>query len=689
MYKVRYGKHKIHTVDVHRRIVMKEENVKEFAVKLKISKQRPTDETFKNEMIRYYEDLKDVTSKGIELSELFEHDDRVVLVKGVAGIGKSVLTKQLAFLWANNEIYTQFKLCIIMECREINNFAEKEGAALKRHELFNEFLKTKFNFQLEDGLSTLFILDGIDELIDFGNDDSVVWQLIDVKNTKYAKAKIILTGRPHVDGKLERQDRYIGGLQKYEIQGLNDEQIKDYINKFTSCEADVLTINKTLDSCKEYIKIISVPQFLNSLCCVSILSGGKALKNAAELYVWVLYLLLKEHVEKQGSSQKLSSKIFGEYSSELKVLCEVCYDLLSKNKIIFEGDGKFRLLGSGNKGAEFLEGLFTDITDNHAKKYQFEHLTVIEFLSAVHVCRMKNWIWIIKDNLENEFYQVVVFCCQLIGGCKYDGIIKDMFMHDDQVRAIEVKEFLPCVLCLLDHKKQQHKQLLLFQLSIDIIVCFINREVTTKKFIITTFKILEWRIIRIYTVSMRKVGELCERLIKEFNVNEEDLKETFENVLVQWVGIDDVKSLTYVKYLPKVIIIVLRGMKMNVLLIRNEVNAIAECETVGIYKCELADDEIVNMGMENHGLNTLIIDRCKLNEASFINLCNLVLASSFKEFTLGTMKKIEHSWWKYLADAIKNAKEKKNEMLALKELNIYKCTEMSEEMQMKVRRFSN
>ena len=666
---------------------MKEVNVNEFAVKVKISNTRLAGVIFKDETRQHFELLKGVAGNDIDLSDLVKHDDRVSLIRGIPGIGKSILTKQLAFLWANDEIFTQFELCIMAECRDINDFVLNEGKKLEKHELMSEFLKSKFGFDFRSWVSTLFIFDGLDELSDINSDDSLIWQLLDVKNTKYAMARVILTGRPHIQGKLERQYKNIGGLQKFEIQGLSDEQIRDYVNKFAPCEEDIVNINKVIDSSKEYIKIISVPEFLNSLCCVTMLSDGKTLKNAVELHVWVLYLLLKEHVEKESPSQKLCYEIFEEYSCELRALCEICHELLSKNRIIFEGNVKLRLLESG-KGAEFLEGLFVDVSDNRKKRFQFKHLTLMEFLSAVHICRMRDRMEIIKSSLKNEFYQVVIFSCELIGGCKYDGIIRDMFVNDMELKGINVQQFLPSVLKLVSLQRQQYSQL--FQLSIDIIMCFINKDVTSKKFIISTVKTLRCEMYGFYTESMRKVRELCEPLINEFNCNEDDLKETFKNVLVEAVRIEgDVESLTFVKYLPNVRKFEVIGIRTTALLIRNEVNEIPKCKTVGIYDCELTDDVIVDMGIANYQLKEFRLLGCRLNKCSFMNVCNWAWAS-VKEFKLWHMCNIERSWWDELANAIANAKEKNNGSLVLRELVIRFCAqEMSEEMQMKVRRFTN
>jgi len=669
-------------------------DIDDFAVKLKISKTRPAAETFRDETRRYFENLKSMTGKDIELNELLNHDKRITLVNGISAIGKSVLMKKLAFSWANKKIYTQFKLCIVMECRELNRFFANEVALLNKHDIFSEFLKTKFEYDLGGGVSTLIVLDGVDELWDVTSDDSVIWQLLDVKCTKYPMSKIILTGRPHVEGKLDRKDKDTGGMQRFEIQGLNDMHVKDYVKKFSPCKKDIENINRTIDSSEQCTHIISIPGFLNTLSCVAILSNGETLKNVAELYVWLLYVILKELVEKKPPSQKLCFEIFKEYSSELGALCEICHQLLSENKIIFEGDVKSQLLKCGN-GAEFIEGLFADISDCRTKKYQFKHLTIIEFLSAVHVSRRKNRMEIIEHNLKTGFYQVVIFCCQLIGGYKYDGIIKDMFGNDEKLKEITVEHFLPRVLEYLgqgiNHElkgyEQQQQQLEhLFKLANDIIMCFTNEDVSNKNFIISTVKTLDYEMDRLYSESMRRVSDLCGQLSSAFKCNEEELKDTFEHLHVKSVDVEDINALACVKYLPNVERIVLLRMKIdNSFRIREEANVVANCKEVGILMCELADDEIVeNMAMKDHQLNRLEIFGCKVNKYSFINVCNWALAS-VTIFYLYDIRNIEHSWWGELVDVIQNAKENNNLSLALRELQIKDCAQrMSKEMEMKI-----
>ena len=586
----------------------------------------------------------------------------------------------------------------MMECTVINNFVSQEGAGLKRHELFSEFLKSNFNYDEGVEECTLFIVDGLDELLDVKDGDSIIWQLLDIKTSKYAKAKIILTGRPHVEKHLDRVGKEMGGVQKVELKGFGEEQINEYVNRFACCEKDHSNIMKTIEFSEKHLPLIYSPQILNFLCCAAIFSDGEMISNTTELYAWTLYLHLKQHVEKEGPSQKLCFEIFKEYSNELVILCEICHELLNENKIIFEGSIQSRFCLTG-KGKGFLQGLFVDVSDNSVEKYQFNHLTLMEFLSAVHVCGIKNRIEIIGENLKKGFYEVVLFISQLIVGYKCNRIIKYIGANDEELKAINIQEFLPSVLELvsqcIDHEQDEIElriqQRQLFELSIDIVLCFMNKDVTTKMFIISTVKALRCDVDRFFEDSMRKVGEICENLIDVFNCDEKDLKETFENVLVGVVTIySDAKALTFVKYLPNVKKLELSGMKMSALLIRKGINELANCQNVDMFNCELVDDDIVDIGIANNELQFLWIERCKLNKNGFINLCNWVLASSVTIFKLWDVSNIEHSWWEELADAISYQNERKNGSLALKKLNTYECTqEISEEMEMKVRRFTN
>jgi len=214
IYRSQYGKHIVHKVDINgKKIVLREETIDDFAVELKIIDILSPMDTFTNETRRYCESFEGMSrGKKIDVSTLLDSNERVTFIRGLAGMGKSVLSKQLAHWWELGKIYKDFELCIMFECRDINKFVANEGRHFETYELLNEFIKSEFKFDVLDGKRIFFLVDGLDELLDIKSNNSIIWQLLDIKNSKYSKSKVIITGRPHVEDKLSRNDRQMGGL---------------------------------------------------------------------------------------------------------------------------------------------------------------------------------------------------------------------------------------------------------------------------------------------------------------------------------------------------------------------------------------------------------------------------------------------------------------------------------------------
>eukprot|EP00794_Sanderia_malayensis_P014648 gene14648-biopygen11745 len=113
-----------------------ETKIQDFAVNLRIRKEKNSpaadadaDKNFHNEINKHMESLKDHTDT-IEVEELFNmmEDDkhRIFFVGGVAGIGKSVLAKRIAYDWSCNEKYR-------------NHFQGKESGNKLGWEIFSHY----------------------------------------------------------------------------------------------------------------------------------------------------------------------------------------------------------------------------------------------------------------------------------------------------------------------------------------------------------------------------------------------------------------------------------------------------------------------------------------------------------------------------------------------------------------------
>ena len=682
--------HEIHCIDNNNRIELKEVDINKFAVKLKINRELPTMDNFRDEARQHFAHVQGMRGDDIEISRLIDDDNRVTFIRGIAGMGKSVLAKQLTYGWANGDIYQNFKMCVMFECRDLNYFKDHKVAELKKHEILGEFIKSKVNYDFGDGEGVLVIVDGLDELYDITEKDSIIFDLLNI-NGNYCMAKVIITGRPHVEHKLTGYKK-MGGLFKVEINGLSEDQIDEYVDKFSSREDHKVDINKARTSSKGYLPIMNVPQFLNTLCCVAILMKGQAVFNNTELYCWTVFLLLKQHVDKQkGQDISTISQVFTEYSNTLAYLCELCYNLLKENKIIFEGNIE-STLGGTDEEKTFIKSLFVDVKDNYTEKYQFKHLSLMEFLSALYICKkgMKNLLEIIKDNLEKGFIEVVSFACRLLSGFSYEGIIKEMLKNVVRLKQeVNEKQLLDDVIELLNECELDDDTTL--SRSFEIITLFLNKNVSDKEFLKSIIRKCHGDWFNSDEVTTHNICLIC-RHLESCGWKEDDIRMAFANVKFGQINVNEIEQLDIVTVKERFRIggnvIKLHGMNT----IKTTVNAIREqfkggerkgyCGWVVIEECEFMDDELNGPCSNDRQLELLHIVRCQIKtKESFLNACDWGM--SCEEFWLGVLD-IKIEWWKRMVEKMEERQCKGD--LMMKELAIYNCTTyMSHNLEKRVR----
>ena len=686
-YQAIHRTHEIHKVDENNRIVLKQVDVSDFAVKLKISRCSAPETDFRDEAKRYLDNLKAAAGDAIDKSNLIDEKCRVTFIRGIAGMGKSVLAKQLTYGWANGDIYQNFKMCVMFECRDLNYFMDSEGAKLEKHEILGEFIKSKVNYDLGNGEGVLVIVDGLDELYDITEKDSIIGQLLSRKI--YPMSKVILTGRPHIEDKVTGHDN-MGCLSKVEINGLSEDQIDEYVDKFSPNDDHKERIHKARTASKGYLPIMYVPQFLNTFCCVAILSGGEAVLNSTELYCWTVFLLLKQHADKDGSSRKMASEIFREFSQTLSKLSKVCYNLLRKNKIIFEGSIEL-LLGEVGKDKYFVESLFIDVSDDITDKYQFKHLSLMEFLSALYICKQdrKNLLEIIKDNLEKGFIEVVSFVCRLLSGFSYEGMINEMLKNGVRLKQeVNEKQLLDDVIELL-HRCRLDDEIKL-QRSFEIITFFLNKSFNDKEFIKSIIRKCHGHDFHSSALSTENICEIC-RHLESCGWKEDDIRMTFANVRFRGFEVFEIEQLEIITVKERFHIrggyggIELHNMTTTVNAVRKKFRGGLESGFDGIVwivGCSFYDDEVNSYCWNDRQLTELVISGCMLKTLeSFINICDWGM--SCERFSLYELDlKIE--WWERMTEMVEERQRKGD--LRARRLVISRCsTRMSYEVENRVR----
>ena len=679
-YKRRCEKHEIYTVNNRGSIVPKPKEIDAFYMKLKISPDLPPDRTLRAEVRRHSENLKCLSGSDIDISQLVDKEHEITFVCGSAGTGKTVLTKKLAYGWANEEVYTEFPWCIMFKCREILSLKATKGVNLNDHKLIEKFLEANFPFGSRDGLGMLFIIDGLDELYVGSADDSLIAALLELSCSKYSRSKLIITGRPHVEEALSRI--ICGktcGLRKVEIQGLCEDQIEEYVKMFNSREGDSVDIRRAKDSSNRYLPTMYVPQFLNTFCCVAKLpKQGPACH--AELYCWTLYLLLKQH----GSRHSLMSDAFREFSKDLKALCRICYRLVTNDTVILKYDVKLELAGI-RTGKEFIESFFADVSNNYKKQYQFKHLSLIKFFSAIYICTCKARMRIMEDFVKHGRIEVVLLICQMIEGFSLGENARESLLNAVNFKADDSRNLCSGVLevlqrCTLDDWTK-------FGQSLDVIGCFLNDAVSDDRSIISGVKRLRCGDSHISNAKhSKKLFEIVEHLDNVYQLEMNAISAMFDDIGATTIAVNEYKSLGCVKYLRNVDGITLKEMKTSIGTIQKEITEKSgeKCKTVVIENCQLDDEDDEDGKTVHSKLEVLKLEKCKLTENNFVQLCKW--GTLCKVFLL-TALNIEDQWWLKLVEAIEDAKMNSSLQLMTLDIREYSTT-LSNTLLKRVRMFS-
>ena len=663
--------------------MLKMKKIDEFYMKLKIRPDLPPGDTFKAEMQRHSECLKSPSDNDIDISQLVDKENDVTFVCGSAGTGKTVLAKRLAYGWANGEIYTEFPWCIMFNCREIHNFKTTKGVNLKDYELIEKFLETNFSFDFADGLGILFIIDGLNELSGGSTDDSLIGMLLELSCSKYGGSKLVITGRPHVEEALSRCCGKMCGLRKVEIQGLCDDQIEQYVKMFNSREGDVIDISKAKDSSNRYLPTMHVPQFLNTFCCVEKLLKQRSL-CIAELYCWTLYLLLRQHGNRQFANEQQISDTFKKFFKDLVALSRVCYKLVTNDTVILQYDIRLELENT-SVGEGFIESFFADVSDIYKKKYQFKHLSLMQFLSVLHICTCKARMGIIEDFLQKGQIEVVLLICQMIEGFWLGKNARESLLRAVSFKPLGSRDLCNEVLqvlerCTLDDWTK-------FGHSLDIIECFLNNAVSEEKSIISSVKHLRCGDSYVSQVKhSKKLFKITEHLENVCQLEMDAISAAFDDIGATMIAVNEYESLRCTKYLRNIDGVTIKEMTTSICAIQEaiEINVSKKCKTVVIENCQLEDEYDEDGRAFNSNLEVLKLEKCKINESNFMQLCKW--GALCKVFILIALN-VEDQWWLKLVEEIEDANTKRS--LQLKTLDIRKySTKLSSKLLKRVRKCS-
>uniref|UniRef100_A0A9J8CQ87 Uncharacterized protein n=1 Tax=Cyprinus carpio carpio TaxID=630221 RepID=A0A9J8CQ87_CYPCA len=346
--------------------------------------------------------------KPIKCNDIFtelrkNNEEKIVLTKGVAGIGKTVSVHKVILDWAEGNTNQDIKCLFLLPFREINVIKDRE---VNLHEFLLKFypeLKDLEKSKLYNECKIAFIFDGLDESQLPLNFESETLNTIEeqssvdvlftslVKGNLLPSALIWVTSRPAAANQIP--PRYVGLFT--EVRGFTDEQKEEYFKKKIT--------DKNLAS--RIISHIKMSRSLYIMCHIPVFCWITAtvlqdilIKNNTEnisttlTEMYIHFLLIKMNKKSQKydkKQQRQRTKLLRSNKKIILKLAKLAFEQLKKENIVFYEKDMKECGINVSKDTEFT-GMIAEIFKKEDGLYEttvfcFVHLSVQEFLAAVHV----------------------------------------------------------------------------------------------------------------------------------------------------------------------------------------------------------------------------------------------------------------------------------------------------------------
>ncbi|KAK7901614.1 hypothetical protein WMY93_018383 [Mugilogobius chulae] len=324
---------------------------------------------------------------------------RTVLTKGVAGIGKTVLTQKFSLDWAEGKANQDIQLLFPFTFRALNVLKERSFSLVTLvHHFFSQTQAELCSFE---DLQVLFIFDGLDEcrlpldftktkaLSDPTESVSVDVLLVNlIRGSLLPSARLWITTRPAAANQIPAECVSM----VVDIRGFTDPQKEEFFRKRFRDEAD--TIISHIKTSRSLHIMCHMPIFcwIAATVLEHVLKSrerGELPKTLTQMYIHFLVIQAKVKNIKYEEGSETDPHWSPETRKMVESLGKLAFEQLQKGNLIFY-ECDLRECGLDAAAASVYSGVFTQVFREEPGLYQdkvycFIHLSVQEFLAALHV----------------------------------------------------------------------------------------------------------------------------------------------------------------------------------------------------------------------------------------------------------------------------------------------------------------
>ncbi|KAL7382935.1 hypothetical protein ABVT39_002048 [Epinephelus coioides] len=327
---------------------------------------------------------------------------RTVMTKGVAGIGKTVLTQKFTLDWAEDKANQDIQFTFPFTFRELNVLKEKKYSLVELvHHFFTE-TKEAGICRFEE-FQVVFIFDGLDECrlpLDFHNNeiltDVTESTSVDVLLTNLIRGKLLPSARLWITTRPAAANQIPPDCVDMvtEVRGFTDPQKEEYFRKRFRDEEQASRIISHIKTSRSLHIMCHIPVFcwITATVLEDVMKSreeGELPKTLTDMYIHFLVVQTKVKNIKYDGGAETDHHWSPESRKMIESLGKLAFDQLQKGNLIFY-ESDLTECGIDIRAASVYSGVFTQIFKEERGLYQdkvfcFVHLSVQEFLAALHV----------------------------------------------------------------------------------------------------------------------------------------------------------------------------------------------------------------------------------------------------------------------------------------------------------------
>ncbi|XP_059496747.1 NLR family CARD domain-containing protein 3-like isoform X2 [Stegostoma tigrinum] len=351
-------------------------------------------------------------ARSIDYREIFlcsQHESRpprIILTKGLAGIGKTICVHKFVYDWSSGSAALDFDFLLMFPIRELNLLPESKLSICQLVQRYYPHIEDTAALLKDPDIKCLFIFDGLDEsrlCLDFKKSPEYadieyamklhVLLVNLIKGNVLSHASVWITARPAAARQIPAA--YIDRLT--EIQGFRDEDKVEYFHKKCKGKADMILSNVMRQP--SLFAMCYVPAFCWILATV-LQHGMKSYseteiqqytpRTITEVYSNFLLVMIMYHQDKQSHGVTEREKIIDLLQAKRPVILSLgrlAFHCLKVQKLVFcqKDLESFRVDLSLLCDGFCKEILLQDEPVFQHKAYAFIHLTMQEYFAALYV----------------------------------------------------------------------------------------------------------------------------------------------------------------------------------------------------------------------------------------------------------------------------------------------------------------